>query len=336
MELKYGFSILFSNLGQTVKLIVWRLISMLITVGVASAILIPLWNVFSNTTDMLLWVEAIKTAISEFLHGNSSIASLASNLPADVTSLIMSLTQNAGAFTGLIFGAIAIYFVYCFVLGLSYYPVADMINGRMSSNLKIGFASNMALNFKKAVRYSGARVIISLPIDILIATITGALTLGLFKVISVGVAPITLLVLLMFVTMRSMLFAGWLPRMIYHPEERVFINFARSLTSVKYNMRSLCKAYSVTFIISYVLGAVSLFPTCGLGLLVVPAVYYYILRAVELIGYFKLNGLSFYVDSTRVVDTVEFGYRRKNQEQIDTVEEVEQGGFSDTVVDEDC
>ncbi len=318
MELKYAFSILFSNLGQTLKILVWRIISVLITIGFACAVFIPLWHVFEDTTNMLYYSQAINNCVSDFLHGSLSLASFATGLIAHITSFIVSLGQNAGACAGLAFGTIFIYMGYSFTLGLSYYPVADMVNGKMSSNLKIGFASNMALNFKKAVKYSASRLVVALPIDILIFALTGALTLGLFKLISVGVLPIALVVVVVCITLRSMLFAGWLPRMIYHPEERVFTNFTRSLTLVKYNFGGLFKAFCVTFVISYVVAAVSALSTFGISLLLVSAIYFYLLRAVELIGYFKLNGLSFYTDATRVIDTVEFGYRQKNQHQYDT------------------
>ncbi len=313
MELKYAFSILFSNLGQTIKIMVWRIISLLIAVGLACAVFIPLWHVFVDSTSMPIWSEAINTCVKDFLHGNLSIAGFATSLPAYVTSFIMSLGENAVACVGLAFGVVFVYAAYCFTFGLCYYPVADMINGKMSSNLKIGFASNMALNFKKAVKFSGARLVITLPIDVLISVLTGALTLGLFKVISIGAFPIALVIVVLCLTLRAMLFAGWLPRMIYHPEESAFVNFARSLTLVKYNVGGFFKAYCVTFVMSYIIGVVCMIPTFGLSLLVVSSSYYYLLRAVELVGYFKLNGLSFYVDSTRVIDTVEFGYRRKNQ-----------------------
>ena len=48
-------------------------------------------------------------------------------------------------------------------------------------------------------------------------------------------------------------------------------------------------------------------------MLVVPSFNYFLLRLVELVGYYKMNGLSFYTDAITVVDTVEFGYRAENQ-----------------------
>ena len=37
------------------------------------------------------------------------------------------------------------------------------------------------------------------------------------------------------------------------------------------------------------------------------------LRAIELIGYYKTKGFSFYTDATTVINTVEYGFRAEQQ-----------------------
>ena len=49
--------------------------------------------------------------------------------------------------------------------------------------------------------------------------------------------------------------------------------------------------------------------------LVLPSLYYFVLRAIELIGYYKTKGYSFYTDATTVINTVEFGYRAEQQDK---------------------
>ena len=72
---------------------------------------------------------------------------------------------------------IFVYAFYCFVFGLSYYTVSDILNKLMASNYKIGFASNLALNFKIACKFSAARLAITLPIDVLFFVIVASHTL---------------------------------------------------------------------------------------------------------------------------------------------------------------
>lgn len=46
------------------------------------------------------------------------------------------------------------------------------------------------------------------------------------------------------------------------------------------------------------------------------------LRAIELIGYYKTKGFSFYTDATTVINTVEYGFRAEQQaEDFDASDE---------------
>lgn len=110
--------------------------------------------------------------------------------------------------------------------------------------------------------------------------------------------------------------------MLFHPEEKVYTSFTRSLTYVKSNMGGLFKSYVVTYTIVYLFGTVFSIPTGGLMPIVMPALYYIMLRAIELVGYYKTKGLSFYTDATNVINTVEFGYR--TEQQLQSVEEYNQ------------
>lgn len=101
--------------------------------------------------------------------------------------------------------------------------------------------------------------------------------------------------------------------MIFHPEESVYTSFTRSLTYVKSNIGGLFKSYAVTFSIVYVIATTLAVPTGGLMSLILPSMYYFMLRAIELIGYYKTKGFSFYTDATTVINTVEYGFRAEQQ-----------------------
>lgn len=325
MEFKYALSILFSNMGYAFKILLWVLISLIITAAIGVAILYPIFDVIVKTTDVASFVNGIGQSISTLLDGGISIKTMVSEVAANVAGAFDAIASNTGATVGLVFACIFVYAVYCFLVGLSYYPVADIINKYMASNLRFGFASNMALNFKNACRYSAARLVVSLPVDILFVVIMTSMTLGLVSVIKIFALPIVLIFALLFCTLRAMLFAGWLPRMLHHPEERVFTNFTRSFTFVKSNKGGFFKAYLITFTCVYLLASVFSLPTGGLISLILPSMYYMLLRTVELIGYYKAKGYRFYTDANTVINTVEFGYR--NTELQYGAETVDNDGF---------
>ena len=309
MEFKHAISILFSNMGYTLKILVWILIALALTLGVGCAIMIPIAKVISATTDATYWFGEMMARIDGFLDGSLSVRGLLTEGTDCLENVFKAIATNKGATCGLVFGGLFVYAFYCFVFGLSYFPTADVINKLMGSNLRMGFASSMAINLKNAAKYSAARLSITLPIDLVFATIMGLVVFGLFQVIYIFVLPIALVIGILFCTLRAMLFSGWLPRMLYHPEDRVYVNFLRSLIYVKSNFGGYFKAYILTFFVSYVLMVICALPTGGLMSIILPSIYFFLLRTVELVGYYKVKGYNFYVDANNVINTMEYGYR---------------------------
>ncbi|MDE7372721.1 MAG: hypothetical protein K2N18_01520 [Clostridia bacterium] len=314
MEFRNALTILFSNIGYVVKIMLWIIISMIITAAVGAAIIIPLWRVFAATTDVVALGDILMSTVRSVWDGSVNLRVAVFSLVPQILDVLRALSTNAGAMTGLVFTGILLYAIYSFLIGMSYFTTADIINKLMASNLRFGFASNMALNFKKSCRFSFSRLLIALPIDLVCFVLGVLLAYGLFTVIKLFTLPIILIIGVMFCTLRSLLFSGWLPRILHHPEERIFTSFSRSFTSVKSNIGGLFKAYFVTFSCVYLMAAVLTVPTGGLMLLLLPSIYYFLLRAAELIGYYKTKHLSFYVDRSTVVDTMEYGYRASNIE----------------------
>ena len=95
-----------------------------------------------------------------------------------------------------------------------------------------------------------------------------------------------------------------------------FLRHFQKYAICKKEFKGFFKSYFLTFFIAYLLLAGLSMPTFGIINLIVPAIYYFIMRTIELIGYYKINGLCFYTDETTVIDTIEFGYRQDNQENI--------------------
>ncbi len=203
------------------------------------------------------------------------------------------------------------YFVYVFISGLSHYPLAYVIRELMSSNTRYGFAASMAKNIKISAKYSASRMLISAPLDIAIVAILAGIGFGLLKVIGFFALPIVLVLGVSLFSLRSMLFSGWLPRLLHYEEEGVFSAFARSLVSVKGNFGCLFKAFSMIFFVAYCCVAVLMVPTFGVINFLVPSMYYFLLRTVELVGFFKANNMSFYTDKRTVIQTLEYGYRKE-------------------------
>ena len=166
MEFKYSISLLFSNMGHAVKIFLWIVISLVLSIAIGAAIILPIWNALAAVSDVNSYALAIKDSIASVWDGSSTIRGAIGDVLHSLKGVFGICAQNVGITVGLVFAGIFVYALYCFIFGLSYYTNADIINNRMASNMRYGFASNMALNFKKCCKYSAARLTITIPIDL--------------------------------------------------------------------------------------------------------------------------------------------------------------------------
>lgn len=301
-------------MSYVAKLFVWLLICVLLTAAVASAIFIPVGNSLSMKGDIVAELEHIKDSVQSLLKNDIGVYDVLVIFEKSALAILSMLASNAGVMAGLVIAVILLYCLYLFLTGMSYYPTAYILNALMSSNTRYGFAASMAKNIKMACKYSFSRMLMSCPLDLGIVALLCCLGFGLMKLIGVFALPILLVIGLTLFSLRSILFSGWLPRLLHYPEENPFAAFSRSLVSVKGNMGALFKSFSLIFFVAYCCVLVLSVPTFGFINILIPSTYYILLRSVELVGFYKTNNMSFYVDSRTVINTVEYGYRKDNQE----------------------
>lgn len=313
MEFKYALSLLFSNMGYVLKIFGWVLISMIVTACFGAAVLVPIFDALGTKAAVAASFDAFTAEISAFIDGGVSIRAFAEGAASDLVNVFSAIAAEGGLLAALIIAAIFLYALYSFLMSCSYYPTAYSVNQLMSSNMRMGLASSMALNFKHSLRFALARISVSVPIDVALIVLGSLLLWGLLEGIGVFAFPIMIIIGIIVVSLRSCLFAGWLPRLLFVHDESMYTSFGRSLRAVKLNLKGLMKAFVITFFAAYALMAGLALPTFGLTVIVVPSLNYFLFRTIELVGYYKINGLSFYTDAANVVDTVEFGYRAENQ-----------------------
>lgn len=317
MEFKKSVSILVSNIGYVFKVLVWLLIALLITAGIGAGMMIPIWRALDATTNVSAHITAIRQSLYSVWEGSLNMRVAAKSIVPEVINTFYAMNENPGALAGFILAGCFLYALYCFLRGLCFYSLSDIINKLMSQNTRFGFASNMAMNMKNNVSFSLSRLLISFPIDLAFGITLTSIALVFYQLIGFAAVPIMLVFSVVFFSLRAILFSGWLPRLLYHPEERPLAAFSRSLVYVKHSFVDLFKAYAIIFTIIYLIVYICTIPTGGLSLLVIVPTHYFLLRTVELIGYYKAKGLSFYVDGSTVVNTVDYGLRPDNQNEVE-------------------
>lgn len=332
MELKHSVSFMIGNMGYLIKIFLWMLICLLVIGALAAAIYIPAGNALENKADILQEVDHIKATFESYLQDEISLLEFVKGVEDDpndggiqqhIVNGIKALLSNVGAMAGFVIAAIFLYCLYLYLTGVSHYTIGYIINELMTSNTKYGFTPALLKNFKIASKFALCKMLITCPLDLAIITAICATGFGLVQLIGFPALAVALILGVCLFSLRAMLFAGWIPRMLFNPDERPFSALARSISSVRQNFGGFFKSFTSIFFTAYACVAVLSVPTFGVVNLLVPSTYFFILRAVELIGYYKLNGMSFYVDPRTVVNSIEYGYRKENQtETIDEFNDI--------------
>ncbi len=323
MELKHSVSFMIGNMGYLGKIFIWMLVCTLVVGGLAAAIYIPSGSALAKNEEILVEVEHINVVVSQYLQDEISLYEGVEDIEQHIVKIVNVLLSNAGAMAGFIIAAICLYCLYLFLTGISHYTIGYITNELMTSNTKYGFVAAMLKNIKTACKFSACKMLISCPLDLSIIAVICATGFGLLKVIGFPALAIALILGVCLFSLRAMLYAGWIPRILFNPEEKMFAALSRSLSSVKQNFGGFFKTFATIFFTAYGCISVLTVPTFGVVNLLVPSTYFFVLRSVELIGYYKLNGMSFYVDPRTVVNTIEYGYRKENQtEAVDEFNDI--------------
>lgn len=323
MELKHSVSFMIGNMGYLGKIFIWMLVCTLVVGGLAAAIYIPSGSALAKNEEILVEIEHINGVASQYLQDEISLYEGVEGIEQHIVKIVKVLLSNAGAMAGFIIAAICLYCLYLFLTGISHYTIGYITNELMTSNTKYGFVAAMLKNIKTACRFSACKMLLSCPLDLSIIAVICATGYGLLKVIGFPALAIALILGVCLFSLRAMLYAGWIPRILFNPEEKMFAALSRSLSSVKQNFGGFFKTFATIFFTAYGCISVLTVPTFGVVNLLVPSTYFFVLRSVELIGYYKLNGMSFYVDPRTVVNTIEYGYRKENQtESVDEFNDI--------------
>lgn len=320
MEFKNSMSLLFSHPQYILKIFVYLLICVCIVAGISCAVIIPVYKHAMTYADVDAVFQPVWNTLNRYIEGNAGLRAVFNQFMNFVVEYFkMVYTHPLGVFASILI-PIGIYFLYSFLTGLVHYPMAYIVNNIMSSDMKMPLASSILMNIKVSAKFSAAKMVLLFPIDLGAIIVLGVIGIFLNRVIGLFIFPILIILFVVYVSCRSLLVSAWLPRMLYHPEERVFVAFKKSFPMLKRNRRSVMQAFLLLCAICFCIAVALALPTYGLISLALPSVYYFVLRAIELIGYYKVKGYKFYTDASTVIDTTEYGYRPETQTDEESTE----------------
>lgn len=203
--------------------------------------------------------------------------------------------------------AILLFVIICvlggFLVGLAELAVADYMYGYMSSNTKYGFMNCFVKNIVKSIKLQLLKCAVLLPFRLVVCgVIIGGLllfTTGNFWLILLAPFMIILVLCLLF-ALKNAFFSAWIPCVVVRdlpPLEALRL----SISDVTKNFGKIYGRYFVVAILMVAVSFAAITLTASVGLLLVVPAYMLFATIINMVIYFYINGLKFYVDSDEII-----------------------------------
>lgn len=294
MMFRNSVKLLFSNFATVWKLLLYYLIITLIGVGLVAPVFSSVVEVFRSHNFFEVLVDLLTT-----FNLGTNILSIFASFGTVISTLVACILDYFVIHTWL-----AVYLTFLFVVLLPFLyelggiAAGEILYGYMSSQAQVNFTGRIFSSVRKSFKYILAKLLIATPINILIFYLiykVCALT-ALGGTIKFAVPLIITVVLCLLVTLRLVLFAGWLPALIVN-DCGVWSAFARGLKAVG---RRFFRTFStmLVFVILNICIDV-LFGSIAFLLLVPLGVYF--VYIIDFVMFYGSQGMRYYVDADTII-----------------------------------
>lgn len=294
MMFRNSVKLLFSNFATVWKLLLYYLIITLIGVGLVAPVFSSVVEVFRSHNFFEVLVDLLTT-----FNLGTNILSIFASFGTVISTLVACILDYFVIHTWL-----AVYLTFLFVVLLPFLyelggiAAGEILYGYMSSQAQVNFTGRIFSSVRKSFKYILAKLLIATPINILIFFLiykVFALT-ALGGTIKFAVPLIITVVLCLLVTLRLVLFAGWLPALIVN-DCGVWSAFARGLKAVG---RRFFRTFStmLVFVILNICIDV-LFGSIAFLLLVPLGVYF--VYIIDFVMFYGSQGMRYYVDADTII-----------------------------------
>ncbi|MGN1162927.1 MAG: hypothetical protein ACI4T2_03310 [Christensenellales bacterium] len=294
MMFRNSVKLLFSNFATVWKLLLYYLVITLIGVGLVAPVFSSVVEVFRNHNFFEILVDLLTT-----FNLGTNLISIFAGVGTVFSTLVACIVDYFVIHTWL-----AVYLTFLFVVLLPFLyelggiAAGETLYGYMSSQAKVNFTGRIFTSLKKSFKYIMAKILVATPINLLvfylIIKVFELTTLG--GTIKFAVPLIITLVLCLLITLRLVLFSGWLPALIVY-DCGVWSAFARGIKAVG---RRFFRTFSTMLIfvilnicIDVLFGSIAFLLLIPLGL--------YLIYIVDFVMFYGSQGMRYYVDSDTII-----------------------------------
>lgn len=300
MSLKHALSILLSRFSIIFKMILYFMVVVLIFSTIAGSVFAPTIRAISNDIADTGIVADFKEGLTKLTQGDPTFTESFERASASLDQVADIITNNRSKFMWSIIIVILFFVLAAYVLSLSYISYSDIINHFMSSNSRFGFISNFIANLKRSLLYGLMHLLTVTLSNWLIAYFLMFLTGVLLKSIGIFSAPIIITLGIVLYSLKSTVFAGWLPAIV-HENKKVLPAFVHGIKTISERGSQAFLSFIMMYTLAFVTIVLFSFTTFGAGLILIIPTAMMFHRALELVLYYNANDYKYYVDNERVI-----------------------------------
>lgn len=303
MSFKHSLSILTSRFSITYKLLAFILIVTFLFSVLMVSVIYPTLAGLRNSINELDLDVAVRHYIEQALKGDDpGLQSQAYEQLSSKLDQAAEIVRNSSTEISLaIVLAAVLYLFYVVFFSWGQYCVSDVINHHMSSNSKFGFSSNLAVNFKKAMRYSLLYTVITIGFMAAAGLLFWLSFATLFKFVPLlGIASVVAIFVFVMALRRALLF-GWVPAMVSDGLGAVD-GLKKGMSLLKRRFNYALGLYFVFYIVFLSLNVMVTIFTVGVGTLFSISISLALAQVCDLVIYYRTVGKRYYIDVLNVVD----------------------------------
>lgn len=318
MKFKHSFHVFVDNFAVTYKQLLYRLVILLITIGLNFAIVYPLIKGFTASVEYSSLMDGIKAFLKNLVEGHpDQMGAAYEQIKQSFKDLLDYISRNSGSIILASLGVVAVHLIGKFFTSLGNYAMAAVINDKMALRANSAFLITLVKNLKEACLYSLIYVPLSFIYDVLIA---GLLFLIVFK--ALFFLPV-LLNIFLFVTLcvlaisfKMVFTTDWLPALI-RSKKKQGAAFLYTFNRRGKNTLNVLSNFIVIVLIIFAVNVFAVLFTFGAGALITVPSSYAILVCFEFVNYYDREELKYFIDKNTII--------KPEKEHTPTIEEFFKG-----------
>lgn len=306
MRFKHTFHVFVDNFSVIYKQLVYRLIIMVISGAIATAVIYPFVMDLMNSPELKYLIDHTLDYLSKLLNGN--VGELGALTEKIKTAYETFLTLLQTKFTQFILSCLLLLLIYIvskWFEGLGNFATACVINDKMALRAESPFFTTLIRNLKEAAIYNAIYVPLSILYDLIVAIgmfflLFFLLNNALYLFVSIF---FFFLVVLFAIIVKMTFTTDWLPAIIrgkMGPVGSMRYTFSRKSK----NTFSVMSNFAVLVIVIFSLNVAAVLTTFGVGLLLTIPSSYVVLICYEFVNYYDREGIKYFIDSKTIISGV--------------------------------